>query len=604
MARFPRIESFFGSRLARNIAFVAGAFCCALALVMLYEVFSAGTKEFVDAKKITALKQKLNENPLDEELKAEIRVVDLERRRVFLRRNELLNSGAWLLLLGAALFYTGAKLYNYKTKIRPPRGRGLKAEAQLMAAVTDQRALAVLGAVAVAGGVIALLISDTNIEQRTIAKAGGAVDEGAGTSASDTNGVQDVADMAPYPSHDEMMQNWPRFRGPGGNGVSQYLNVPTNWNAATGEGIVWKTEVPITGPSSPIVWGDSIFLASATETVEEIYCFDASDGGLVWRRQLKNVPNEPEEPPQVMEDSGGYAPSTPATDGRRVYAIFANGNLGAFDYEGKQVWVKNLGLPDNGYGHASSLLTYKDKLIVQYDQGTPDDEKSRIYAFDTATGEMVWQTDPRPVPASWATPIVIRPETAPEQIITCADPWVISYAPDDGEEIWRARALYGEVTPSPIFASGLVFTAMEGEFLSAIEPDGTNDVTDTKIVWEGEDGLPNIASPVSDGKRVYLINTYGPMTCYDIDDGELLWEKYIEFGPDEIAEFNSSPTVAGEMVYVTSTGGTTIIVPGGDEYKEVNRCSLGERVLSSPAFMDGRIYIRGETNLFCLGSGE
>ena len=199
-------------------------------------------------------------------------------------------------------------------------------------------------------------------------------------------------------------------------------------------------------------------------------------GGSPWRM----CPAARRRPAEVPE-STGYAASTMATDGRRVYVIFANGDCAAFTLEGKPAWSKSFGALKNPYGHATSLATWQDRLIVQLDQGDSEDNKSKLYALDGRTGQIVWQR-PRKVGASWATPIVIE-AAGKAQVITLAVPCVIAYAATDGAELWRVEGLNGEITPSPVFAGGLLFVASPSEKLLAIRPDGQGDVTKTHVVW-------------------------------------------------------------------------------------------------------------------------
>ena len=219
--------------------------------------------------------------------------------------------------------------------------------------------------------------------------------------------------------------------------------------------------------------------------------------------------------------------------------------------------------------------------------------KSRLLALNGQTGELVWQTEPRPVPNSWATPIVIQ-AAGREQIITCGNPWLIAYAPADGKELWRGQWLGGEVTPSPVFGAERVF-AVSDEKLLAIRPDGSGDVTKTHVAWHGEDGLPDISSPLCDGWRVYLLTSYGRLTCYGAADGKKLWEKELELG------FKASPALAGDHLYLCDEKGTVVVVQAGDEFKELARSSLGEEVMASPAFAGGKMFIRGTGYLFCFG---
>ena len=161
-----------------------------------------------------------------------------------------------------------------------------------------------------------------------------------------------------YPSREAIGRNWPRFRGPGGLGISAYTNVPSSWNGITGEGVLWKTPVPLAGQNSPIVWENRVFLTGASEDEREVYCFDADSGELLWQRAVADVPGSPSEPPEV-DDVTGFAAPTAVTDGKRVYAIFANGDLACFDFDGKRLWAMSLGNPDNlyvnGHGVDSSL---------------------------------------------------------------------------------------------------------------------------------------------------------------------------------------------------------------------------------------------------------
>ena len=240
--------------------------------------------------------------------------------------------------------------------------------------------------------------------------------------------------------------------------------------------------------------------------------------------------------------NAGWPASTVATDGRRVYAMFANGDLAAFDFDGKLAWSKYLAVPKNPYGHATSLLTWQDHVIVQFDQGEPEDQLSKLYAFDGATGAVVWQ-QPRPAGASWATPIVFD-VGGQSQVITLAEPWVIAYAPKDGAEIWRANCLGSLVTPSPIFAGGTLFVINPSTKMQSIRPDGQGDVTKTHLGWVAEDGIPDVTSPVSNGELVFLLDSSGIVTCYDAKDGAETMGTRFRRGVQRLAEHRGQPAVS------------------------------------------------------------
>lgn len=400
-----------------------------------------------------------------------------------------------------------------------------------------------------------------------------------------------------FPTAEEVARQWPRFRGPGGNGMSAYKNIPTAWDGKTGDGILWKTPIPLPGENSPVVWGDRIFLSGATDKKREVYCFDAATGKILWQKPVDTPEGTAAEPPELLEDTG-YAAPTLATDGRRVAAIFANGDIACFDMAGKRLWARNFGVLKNSYGQATSLDIYHGRVMVQLDQGTPAKTASRLIAIDAATGKTVWETV-RPVPASWTSPILINTGKR-EEFITAAKPWAIAYDPASGTELWRAKVLDGDIAPSPVFAAGLVFTVNTGAKLSAIRPDGQGDVTDSAVVWAAEDGLPDIVSPLTDGKLIWLLTTDGTCTCYRVKDGSKVYEK-------EVGEaVKSSPTLVGDKMYVFDEKGVMHLIAATEEFKELGKAALGESVRASPAFLDGRIYIRsatkdGVTSLLAIG---
>lgn len=398
------------------------------------------------------------------------------------------------------------------------------------------------------------------------------------------------------PTDEEWRRNWPRFRGPAGTGVSTFADAPTKWDGASGEGIRWKTAIPLPGNSSPIVWGQRVFVTGADEARRVVYCCDADSGNLLWEAEAPGTPDSTAAPPKVGEATGFAAP-TPATDGRRVYAMFANGDIAAVDFAGQVRWSRSLGMPKNTYGHATSLAMAGGLVLVQFDQGTKQDKASKLLALKAETGETAWEA-PREVPNSWPTPLVIEHAGQP-QIITAADPWVIAYAPADGKEIWRAKCLQADVGPSPTYAGGVVFVANEFPGMAAIRPDGTGDVTDSHVLWEADVGSPDCCSPLATDQFLLVLASFGTLTCYDAKEGgEPLWEHDFDGG-----NFSSSPTLVSNLVYLFDEDGKAYIVePTAEECKPVAEAELGEPCVTSPAFQDGRIYVRGAEHLYCIGN--
>ncbi|MFC1653165.1 PQQ-binding-like beta-propeller repeat protein, partial [Planctomycetota bacterium] len=395
-----------------------------------------------------------------------------------------------------------------------------------------------------------------------------------------------------YATPEQLAQNWHRFRGFAGAGVTTLQDIPTQWNDANDQGILWKREIPLPGNNSPVVWENRVFLSGATEDQRMVYCMDATSGAILWSGEVPTVPVQEEL--DIMEDTGLCAGSL-ATDGVRVYAIFATGDLAAFDLEGKRLWYKNLGTPESAYGYATSLEVWQDRVLVQYDQAYAEDNKSRLYAFDGATGEIVYEKK-RPVSNSWTSPIVVE-VGGQYQLVTVGDPWTISYDPATGDEIWRAEAVSGDVAASPIVA---------GEVIVAIEPysqsvglrwDGKGNVTESHVAWINEDCGPDIASPVSDGLRVLLMDTQGMLFCASAKDGSLLWEHDFE----EMVQ--ASPSLVNGKLYILAENGVMFIGRYDDEvFTLETTCELGEKCFATPAFMPGRIFIRGEKSLYCIGN--
>jgi outer membrane protein assembly factor BamB len=564
--------------------------------------------------KLVDLRSEIRNDPNDEQLLSRMRQFDAENRQQRIRALDRSQKGSYLLLVGLVVFIISLRIAVEFKKRQPapqPKPDQLKEQTRNARLTRWMMGIGLL----LLGSGAAFLATREKID---FAKAGSA-------------GVSSF-------SMDDVAKNWASFRGPNGAGISAYTNVPSRWDGKTSEGIVWKTEIPLPGNNSPVVWGDRIFLSGADPNNRQVFCFDASTGKLLWKGDVLGLTKKDEEPLQMSEETG-YAAPTVATDGRHVCAIFPTGDIACFDFTGKKVWEQNLGRPDSAYGYASSLAMYKNMFLIQYDQGGVEDEKSKLIALDGFSGRIVWQTK-RPVGNSWSSPIVAN--TGEEyQLITCADPWVIAYNPAELDgirrkifqyqielealkkesdeaskerliniekqldklkqqdtEIWRVNCLTGDIAPSPIYANGLVFVIEPYSKLVAIKPDGKGDVTKTHIAWVNDEGGPDICSPLSNGKYVFLMATEGLLQCLNFPDGKKVWEKDLQ------EYFLASPSLVGNKLYLLSEKGVMYIAEAGSEYKQLAKCELGEKCYASPAFADGRIYIRGVENLYCIGNGN
>ena len=565
-----------GYKAAVASAVVAGAFS-AMVFGALIANHLRGRNDVgpLESPQLDGLRLALMSNPKDEQLKERIRAVDLDLRRAFFGRLQLAEGGAYMLLVGAvALLLTLKWTFSHRQTLPMPAMDAPPPDLDRRTARKSFRSVVAAGAVF---GLLGLIGATYRPAPPPAVVPGPIV----------------VADDAPtWPSDEEIRKHWPRFRGPGGSGRVSYDNIPTSWDGKAGRGILWKSPVPLAGHNSPIVWAGRVFLSAADKQKRQVYCFHADSGKLLWTGDVAIAAAG--HSLEVMDDTG-YAAPTMATDGKRVFAMFANGDVACFDFDGKRIWARDLGVPDNTYGHASSLVVYHDRLLVLYDQAHVSDGKSELLALNAATGKPVWEMA-RPVAASWITPIIID-MGGRRQLITCSDPWLIAYDPQSGKELWKAKVLGGEMAPSPVFASGLVFAIVPYNKLLAVRAGGQGDVTKSCVAWSARDGLPDINSPVCDDRHVYLADA-GLITCYAQKDGKIVFEHELEGSEDA---FNASPTLVGDKLYLLDVTGVTFIGRVGEKYEPIARSELHEKTHASPAFVSGRIYIRGDKHLFCIG---
>jgi len=582
------------ARSCSRIALIAAVFSLVLGGALLVNTYHLrrgpenGKLRLVEARELLPLKTALREDPKNEPLKQQIRQLDQQLRHEYFRREQLASRGRWLLLGGAAVFLAALQLAGHLR--RPP-----VATPKLAPRPADPVRAAALVAKAVTATTLALASVTLAWFWNASPQWRGDLSNLPPGSPAPTGGTTANAPNA-FASAAEVAANWPYFRGPAGAGTTTLPNLPEAWDGPAGTQVRWTAALDLPGENSPVIWGGQVYLTGATAKRRELYCFDALTGAQLWKAPVSTPQSDRAEAPEVSEDTG-YAAPTAATDGRRVFASFANGDIAGFTTAGKPLWSRSLGTPQNTYGHATSLTMWRNRLIVVFDQGDADAHKSKIMALDAATGEPVWST-PRPVPNSWVSPILIN-HHGREQIITSADPWVISYDPATGKENWKAKCMRGDVATSPTYANDLVYVACDQTCVAAIRPDGSGDVTETKIAWKYEDGgLPDMCSLLCDGPRVYTL-VFGVLHAFDALTGEHLWEH------DTKAKFQASPALVNGHLHLLTTAGVMIIgAADKDGFKEISRAPLGEATGASPAFAPGRIYLRGKKHLFCIGTKD
>jgi outer membrane protein assembly factor BamB len=613
-------------KLSQNIAVIAGIFCLAVAMLLLLNFWQVSKTDPIESKALEALVQRLKQEPNNEELKVEIRNFDLLARKAYFNSQWQVKTGAYLLLFGAIILAFALRVYySVKSKIEEPDA---KLENEIASRIIAQKGIVIVGATVMILAILASFatvnhLNHYNTETQSAEAVSSPEAEGievievgeipkaevAESSAVNTieteksEAVENVVEETEITEEKntvaqkepaaktavsagitlaDLQKNHNSLRGPQGQGVSAHKNIPTTWNGPAGTNVLWKAPIPKHGYNSPVIWGDKIFIAGADNTAREVYCYNRNDGKLLWTGVADNIPGSPASPPRVTEDTGLAAP-TLTVDGKGVYAIFATGDVIAFDLNGKRLWARNIGVPDNHYGHSSSLITWANKVLVQYDTN----RGGKILALNTANGETVWETV-RDSKISWASPILAEID-GKYQVVLTADPIVAGYDVETGKELWKVECMMGEVGPSVAFSDGVVFAANEYARLVAIDPKNAS------IIWENDEYMPEAASPLANNGLLIIATSYGVLVCYDAKTGEQYWED------DLGATLYASPVVADGKLFMMDNDGVMRIYQFSKELKKISENELGETAGTTPAFSNGRIYIRGENNLYCIG---
>jgi outer membrane protein assembly factor BamB len=416
--------------------------------------------------------------------------------------------------------------------------------------------------------------------------------------------------------------HWSQWRGPDGQGVSHQSGVPLEWGES--QNVAWKTAIPGRGHSSPIVWGEKIFLTTAVEgdvvagakpvkhfesgqefvhpdgvgadhkQTLQVLALDAKTGQILWERTAWEG-----SPYDTRHRRGSYASPTPVTDGERVYAYFGAEGLYAYDFAGNLAWKWwPGGIATFGVGVGTSPVFYKDVVILQCDED--EGKASFIVALNKVTGKEVWRAS-RKVQLSWATPVLVRAGSR-DELVTVGTEYVIAYDPATGAELWRVKGLESNAVPSPVVVGDIVVVSAgyPNKIAMAVRAGGSGDVTDSRVLWRYAKGTAYVPSPIAVDGLVYLMTDKGLLTCLDAATGEV---KYEGGRPPGASSYMASPVVVGGRILLMSMDGDTHVIKAGSAYEVLRTNSLGEPIAASAAVAPGRIYIRGEHHLFAIGSG-
>ena len=426
-------------------------------------------------------------------------------------------------------------------------------------------------------------------------------------------------------------QNWPQFRGPGASGVVEGQTAAEKWDGSKSVNTAWKVEIPGLGHSSPVVWGDKVFVTTAitsgakdetryglygdVEPVKDdpkhtwkVYALDKRTGKILWEQvAYEGIPKVKRHPKST------HADSTPVTDGRYLIVLFGSHGLYAYNLNGKLLWKQDLGVLDSGWfydadyqwEHGSSPVIYRDLVIIQADV----QKDSFIAAYNIKTGKLAWKT-PRDEISSWGTPTVYEGKTRAE-VITNGSKAIRGYDPMTGKELWRLTPNSEVTTPTPFAARDLIFVTSGYRVIQpiyAIKPGATGDITlkdgatsNSFIAWSKTRGGPYMPTPIVYGDVLYTCSNQGVVTAYNADNGERLYQERLG---GKGGAFTSSPVASDGKLYFSSEDGEVFVVKAGPKYELLATNPVGEVMMATPAISDGLLIVRGRTHLFAFGDAS
>ena len=396
-------------------------------------------------------------------------------------------------------------------------------------------------------------------------------------------------------------EDWPGFRGLGRQGISNEKNLPTQWSATAN--IVWKTPITGTGWSSPIIFGDRIFVTTATEEGASfrLLCLDRKAGTVLWDRQvLRQKPGHK----QVLNS---YASSTPVTDGKNIYVVAFDGSIAAVSMEGETVWMNGDFEYYSEHGLGVSPILYKELVIVAFDPSSSGADsklgwqkpwdKAVILALDKNTGKVRWEGKRGLSQIAHVSPQILS-VSGKDQLISSAGNVIQGFDPTTGERIWTVSSPGEGVVPSVVVGEGLIFTAsgFGDSAIRVVRAGGKDDVTKTHIAWESTEDVPKIPSMLYVKPYLYLVTEAGVAKCLRATTGEVIWRERLG------DRFSASPVWADGKIYFLSDKGTTTVIQEGAEFKVLAKNELNETCKASPAISQRNIFIRSEKHLYCIGT--
>jgi outer membrane protein assembly factor BamB len=402
-----------------------------------------------------------------------------------------------------------------------------------------------------------------------------------------------------------LSENWPHWRGPGKNGVvSGETNLPLKWSPQ--ENIQWKVALPGRSGSTPIIWGDHIFLQVTLGSNIEFWSLDRKTGAVRWKHSLGGG-NRPQRKANMSTPS-------PVTDGQSVWVLTSTGLLRRFDFTGKELWMRDIG-KDHGqwglqWGYGSSPVLHEDSVYVQVLHGMFTDDPSYLVRVDKATGKTLWRVE-RPTdavresPDSYTTPLIVRAASGGLEMVVSGGDYVTGHDLGTGRELWRlggmnpsGRTDYRMVA-SAVAHNDIVFVPSRERPLVAIRAGGRGNVTASHRLWSTDLG-PDVPTPVTDGKYLYILRDNGTVYCFDNVSGAAVYSgRRVAPGT-----YSASPILADGKLYMTSEDGTTTVVKAGPEFEVLAQNDLNDYTLSTPVIVKGQIFMRTDSALWAIGKAR
>jgi outer membrane protein assembly factor BamB len=399
--------------------------------------------------------------------------------------------------------------------------------------------------------------------------------------------------------------DWPHWRGPNKNGVlTAESNLPLKWS--TTENVAWKVALPGRSGSTPIIWGDHIFLQVTQGANIEFWALDRKTGAIRWKQPLGGG-NRPQRKANMSTPS-------PVTDGQSVWVLTSTGLLRRFDFSGKELWMRDIG-KDHGqwglqWGYGSSPVLHEDSVIVQVLHGFYTDEPSYLVRVDKATGRTLWRVE-RPTdavresPDSYTTPAIVRTAAGAMELVVSGGDCVTGHDLATGRELWRVNGMNPSgrtdyrMVASPVAHNDIVFVPSRERPLVAIRTGGRGDVTSSHKLWSTDLG-PDVPTPVTDGKYLYILRDNGTVYCFDIANGTALYSGH-RAAP---GTYSASPILADGRLYLTSEDGTTTVIKAGPQFEILAQNELSDYTLSTPVIVKGQIFMRTDTTLWAIGKAR